>query len=159
MRAYFWGNMYLSQIQQGIQTAHCLADMYEKYRNDSHMSEWISLWAQDHKTMILLNGGFSEYLRELVRFFSEEGQNAYPWAQFHEAPEALDNALTCVGIILPSIIYNGAAAIRNTSLEEVECGSYNNPNLLADGLRHDFWKRLTPFEQELCMRLNQYGLA
>ena len=34
MRAYFFGNMYLSSIQQGIQAAHCLGEMFLKYDAD-----------------------------------------------------------------------------------------------------------------------------
>jgi hypothetical protein len=164
MRAYFWGNMYLSSIQQGIQSAHCLAEIYEGVREHHHeqVKHLLDLqmkdWAQDHKTMILLNGGYSENLHRLVSFMSRE-QNMYPWGCFHEGEDALDGALTCVGIVLPGVIYNGASCIRRTSLAEVEMGKFNDERNVPEGLRHDFWVRLTDWERDLVMELNSCGLA
>ena len=45
MRAYFWGNMYLSSIQQGIQAAHVVTEMFAKYvdnefRAERDLREW-----------------------------------------------------------------------------------------------------------------------
>ena len=164
MRAYFWGNMYLSSIQQGIQAAHCTAEIYEAVRGHHHenirrqLDLQVKGWAQNHKTMILLNGGYSENLHRLVTFMSRE-QNTYPWACFHEGEDALDGALTCVGIILPGVIYHGAAAIRRTSFEEVQMDTYVDSTLLPEGLKPKFWATLTDWEKELIAELNNCGLA
>ena len=54
-RAYFLGNMYLSQIQQGIQAAHVTSELFSSYTDElSVESDILCKWAESHKTMILL---------------------------------------------------------------------------------------------------------
>lgn len=148
MRAYFFGNMYLSSIQQGIQAAHVVAEMFTKYdvQTSSMMYERDNLhdWAKDHKTMILLNAGYSEEILSLCRFF-DDPENPFPWAPFFEGQDALCGALTCVGIILPEKIYEAAKAVRNID------GSDTMPA----------WNGHTPsnWEFEMAIRLNNYGMA
>ena len=104
MRAYFFGNMYLSSIQQGIQAAHATHEMFTKYRNQITPEKVLYDWAIDHKTMILLNGGYAETIQELVFFFERQPghlQCDYPFAPFYEEKASLNGALTTVGIILP----------------------------------------------------------
>ena len=145
MRAYFLGNFYLSSIQQGIQAAHCMVELFTKYPapNDDFESEeskeictvlWD--WAQDHKTMILLNGGNSTELYG-IRYHFEQEENPYPFAMFEESVDALSGAVTCVGIILPEKIYTAAEEIRN------DIG----------------YHRLSIWERELCEIRNSCGLA
>ena len=105
MRAYYFGNMYLSSIQQGIQSAHVTAEIMLKYvtvtgsyeitDDPKRIMAWD--WAKNHKTMILLNGGYSENIHNLIEFFDTR-ENPYPWADFYEGQDALDGALTCAGI-------------------------------------------------------------
>lgn len=159
MRAYFFGNMYLSSIQQGIQSAHCLAEMFVKYpyngsRNADgaafEASYFLSDWATDHKTMILLNGGYSENLRAIIELFNAS-ENPYPWSQFHEGQDALDGALTCVGIILPEKIYDNSEFIMSTELLQGE-----------DRLRAEkelYRLRLSGYDRALCEEISKYGLA
>lgn len=157
MRAYFFGNMYLSSIQQGIQAQHTTAELFLKYPHKVSLSSdptsYLYDWAKNHKTSILLNGGYSETLRELIARF-ESSQNPFPWAFFNESEDALDGALTCVGIVLPASIYETAAAIRdNDELDAVirEFGGWapeeGEPYTISK------WK------YELCVELNKYGLA
>lgn len=101
-RAYFFTNMYISDIQRGIQTAHCTSALHMKYP----VNKLLSIWANVDKTMIVLNGGYSSHLKDLCRLFDD--QTKYPWAYFKESQAALDGALTCVGIILPDHIYETA---------------------------------------------------
>lgn len=150
MRAYFFGNMYFSSIQQGIQSAHCLAEMFTKYKMNgaestfpTSQNEILHEWARHHKTMILLNGGFADELRSLIEMFSSK-ENPLPWAYFNESKEAVDNALTCVGIILPEAIYFSSKLIKDNSS-------------LVDPYLPDY--QLDPWELELATRLNNYGLA
>ena len=108
MRAYFFGNMYLSSIQQGIQAGHVIAEFFVDYPETltekmSDAGKLLWTWAQDHKTVILLNGGYSENLHRLCEFFDNYENHLYPWAYFHEGKDALDGALTCVGIVLPDL--------------------------------------------------------
>jgi len=123
MRAYFFGNMYLSSIQQGIQAAHAVHDMFIRYpvRQEIDGADYLWDWAEDHKTMILLNGGYAATIQELVDFLNSP-HNPYPWADFHEEEASLNGALTTVGVVLPEKIYAVAAAIRSerfTSREDV----------------------------------------
>ena len=103
MRAYFLTNMYLSSIQHGIQAAHCLQEINTKYKGGTDQALTLFDWAEDHKTMYVLNGGTSEQMHEILNFFRHESNNL-PWHYFHEP--SLDNALTCIGIIVPEEIYN-----------------------------------------------------
>lgn len=159
MRAYFFGNMYLSSIQQGIQAAHALAEMYVKYDNTgSQEYSILDTWARDHKTMVLLNAGYSDEIRNLIQFFSDKS-NPFPWASFNEGNDSLDGALTCVGIVLPEEIYNASKALRE--------GLKGDPlQLLTQAVKGDMsaldpWNGYKPtmWEQELAARLNNYGLA
>lgn len=112
-RCYHFANMYLPALHAGIQSQHCLAEMFIKYSWILKPEEEISVkqhvilstWAQEDKTTIVLNGGMSGDLQELVELFSSE-ENPYPWAYFNETDYALNGALTNVGIILPDYIYS-----------------------------------------------------
>ncbi len=116
MRAYFFGNFYLSSIQQGIQAQHCTAEMFVKYGAYKNAYDVLHQWAYEHKTSILLNGGDQEALVELWHLLRDE-DNPYPWAKFEESKGALNEALTCVGIILPEEIYTDAEEFRKRRME------------------------------------------
>lgn len=116
MRAYFFGNMYLSSIQQGIQAAHVTGELFCKYTTDGselHTPESVLYdWANDHKTMILLNGGYLETMEDLWYFLEYTTDKPYPYAKFHEGLDSLGGVLTSIGIVLPEKIYLTAAAMR-----------------------------------------------
>ena len=175
-RAYYFGNMYLSSIQQGIQAAHVTAEMFRKYRNiDMNTSSMLFDWAINHKVMVLLNAGYGAEISSLVAFF-DEGQNPYPYAYFRESQEALDAALTCVGIILPDTVYETSKLIRENvvlpewiertgSVRYLKTGNGPVPlessaDLLAkfpdvEEVEYD----LSKWEFKMACRLNNYGLA
>ena len=172
MRYYGFGNMYLSSLQQGLQNAHTIVEMYNEYTEEHYPAEFefLTEWALEHKTMILLNGGYSENLRDLWRFLSSD-ENPYPFAKFNEGQDALDGALTCVGVILPRKIYEVAAIFRRDRP--------NNGPLLLDIIRANgqvtFYNdnaygvdvepnssityEFSDWEIELMLELNKYGLA
>lgn len=163
MRFYTFTNMYLSSLQVGLQSAHCLAEMFVKYPDledsnwgkdhtaDQQKYEMLDNWAANHKTMILLNGGYSNNLREIFHLLSQEA-NPYPFANFHESSEALDGALTCVGIILPERIYESVDLVKAMDKEE----DMLKFSTIADELSK---LQLTQFELDLCRELSKYGLA
>ncbi len=107
MRAYFFGNFYLSSIQQGIQALHCVSDMFVQYGHESnHERTLLYDWAANHKVVVLLNGGNAESLRETYLSFRNLcGELRYPYGTFSEDAESLDSARTCVGVIVPEGIY------------------------------------------------------
>jgi len=153
--------MYLSSIQNGIQPAHCVAEMFVKYSTqDPEQYRTLYDWAENHKTMIVLNGGYSDNLQQLVNLLCVE-KNLYPWACFCESKEALNDALTCVGIILPERIYEAAGEIKNysylgssTSMDvEIEVAEHCH----RLDVRHLY--QLTQWEETFVEELNKYGLA
>jgi hypothetical protein len=107
MRLYTFTNFYLSSIQQGIQSAHCLHDLFLNYNNPNQEADHILLtWAEYHKTMIVLNGGDSLSLAELyAELLPLATDREYPIGTFSEDARSLNNALTCVGIVLPASVY------------------------------------------------------
>ena len=111
MRAYFLTNQYLSSIQHGIQAGHCLQEINNKFPNNKILKDW----AENHKTMYVLNGGTSEQMRSDLSYLFEHKSNDLPWATFYEP--SIDNALTCIGIIVPETIYNPSEEFKPWSFE------------------------------------------
>jgi hypothetical protein len=62
-------------------------------------------WNKNHKTWVLLDGGYASNLRRIAEIFKKY-EEEFPWAEFHEEQDALDGALTAIGIILPEFIYD-----------------------------------------------------
>lgn len=161
MRAYFFTNMYLSSIQQGIQPLHVIADMFVRYMPsfDSSFGESnptqidiLYEWARYHKTVICLNGGYSENLHNIITEFMISDDNPYPWAAFYEGVDALEGALTSVGIVLPEKIYEGASLIRDAELARF---LNSTKSLIINDLPVEF----TDWEIEFMQEMNKYGLA
>lgn len=154
LRAYYFGNMYLKLIQQGIQALHATARMFVKYQHHEPVyRETISMlydWAENHETVILMDGGYAENVYNLIDFFRRE-DNIYPWHDFYESKAALDGALTCVGIVLPDKIFDTAKKIRERTytLEGVK---------LLKGVP-DSSEALTDWDLGMIERLNMFGLA
>lgn len=106
MRLYTFINFYLSQIQQGIQSAHLVHELFNKYPYDStpttvRGSLWE--WSSDHKTIIVCNAGADPQIQELINYFIQY-EGIFPWADFVE-DEGLCKARTGCGIVLPDWIY------------------------------------------------------
>lgn len=157
MRLYTFTNMYLSPIQKGIQSAHLVHELFNKYESSYDERDTLYDWSTNHKTMIVLNGGYSETLSALNDLFCHT-RNPYPFTTFHESKEALGGALTCVGIVLPEKIYELSAMIRkereisNAIVHEIE----NNGYYVVDG---DTKWNYTSLELKLALELNNYSLA
>ena len=107
MRLYTFCNYYLSSIQQGIQSAHCLAEMFVRYADLSPANDMLFNWARNHKTIVILNGGNNEELRNTFATLQRLCQvlDYYPLAIFNEDASSLNSAVTCVGVIVPEKIY------------------------------------------------------
>ena len=124
----------------------------------------------------MLNGGYSSDIKELCDFFAQT-DNPFPWAEFYEEQDALNSALTTVGIILSDRIYNAAEIVRNSKSkiffrpigEDGEAITENGypdyktaGKIRIEGFDPDFKPVsmvVTKFESELINRLNQYSLA
>lgn len=135
-RFYSFNNMYLSGLQKGLQTAHVVAEMSNTIKNifafadaknefkglhtDDNVNELQKIcsynaWKAEHKTIIMLDGGNSAALQNILNIFDKfitEDNVPLAVTYFHESEGALNCALTCVGIILPKCIYEHAAYLR-----------------------------------------------
>jgi len=118
MRAYFFVNSWLSSIQKGIQVAHCVAEISSQSATIA-CEEMFLEWVQKFKTIIVLEGGSQENLKEIEALIDSINHD-YPWAIVYEDEESLNGAATCVGIILPEPIYMLAKSIREkTDSQEI----------------------------------------
>lgn len=153
MRAYFFGNMYLSSIQQGIQAAHATASMFTKYLYDdlnSVKETMLFEWANEHETMVLLNGGDCDALQDIVDLLNTSA-NPYPWARFRESTGALNSVTTSIGIVIPEKLYCDETRHYVRSEDRKQLGdrimyNYETPDL-------------TEFEWGLVRLLNKSRLA
>lgn len=120
LRLYTFVNYYLSQIQQGIQTAHIVSEIMteanesrrtistaplEQFVRYSEQDLMVLNWAEQYKTIIVCNGGNRESLDEMIELFMSYN-NPFPWTNFYEDDQSLSSALTSVGIVLPAEIYD-----------------------------------------------------
>lgn len=166
MRCYHFGNFYLSSIQQGIQAAHAQMELFVKYREicvdydniNPSIEEYeyqqqvddLYDWAENHKTMVCVNGGNLQGLKDIELLFQTD-QNKFPWATFYEDEMSLGSLLTNVCIVLPEYIYENAAKIRNREYTLQD-------NKVWDELGM-FVVNLTEFEIKLIQLLNSCQLA
>lgn len=120
LRLYAVTNMYLSGIHAGIQTAHIVDKLWNKYTDPlAPLPSRLVLreWSEHYKTIIVLNGGYQSVLQstydELRRPLKQLG---LPMARFYESKEALNGALTVIGFVLPDSVY---ALPRELPIEEI----------------------------------------
>lgn len=118
LRLYTFVNFYLSSIQQGIQSAHVAVELFNEYRGKRNAAaSLLKSWAEEHKTMIVLNGGmacnvaqgYEEMALRRASTLSTYDKCPYPYAAFYEEPGAIHHArsaITAWGIVLPSEVYD-----------------------------------------------------
>jgi hypothetical protein len=111
MRLYSFANFYLSPLQHGLQTAHCVSDMAAMVANlgTDHISlvDTFYDWARNHKTIIICNGGNVAMLEDLfTRLVDHSHQFSLPLVKFYEDEQSLNNALTTVAILVPEWAYD-----------------------------------------------------
>jgi hypothetical protein len=63
--------------------------------------EMLVEWSENHKTMIVLNGGMTEHMEPMLPLIEATG---LAWTTFYEP--GIGNALTCIGIVVPERLYN-----------------------------------------------------
>lgn len=97
MRLYSVTNMYLSDIQKGIQTAHIVSELSKIDKNADYKE-----WAENYKTIIVLNGGYSQNIQNISEII---GNSTLQGVAFTESEEALGGALTATGVVVPEKFY------------------------------------------------------
>lgn len=118
MRAYFFTNTWLSGLQKGLQSAHVIAELSQGVCGQPAEDDFIE-WVDNHKTIIILDGGAHADLKRIEEFFQSETER-YPWASFCEDEYSLNGAMTAVGIVLPEHIYDFAKKLREGEYERHE---------------------------------------
>lgn len=154
MRLYTFCNYYLSSIQQGIQSAHIIGEMFAGGVDMGPATLTVLYdWAKNHKTMVVLNGGNSADLTDLKYKLSAIADRLYlPCASFREDGQSLNNALTCVGVVVPENIY----AYNEIERELAKQRSKGGP--LADVMVLNPYK-LSDDEKQLAELIATYPLA
>jgi len=165
MRAYHFGNFYMSSIQQGIQAEHAAVRMAVRLRCDKGKKADIFWdWAAFNETVILLKGGMDCDLKDIGNFLSYS-DNPYPFGTFRESKEAMDSMLTNVMVILPPKIYDVAAQVRRRNITfsgdfpVISNFDLDDETLAICTSMIDSHGKYSEFERELINRLNRYQLA
>ena len=105
MRLYVFSNMYLSPIQHGIQGLHAMGEMVLKYPAASRGGKRFRKWLGEHKTVIVLNAGYSSVLGDIHQILGEISKDdpGVAFASFRE--EGLEDALTSVAVVVEEKSY------------------------------------------------------
>jgi hypothetical protein len=116
-RAYIFSHTMLKPICAGVQSAHCLAEMFADYTEvSSSENHVLHNWAKSHKTIILLDGGVTDNLvriNSIIRVLCSSV--GLPFAHFNESNEYADGILTSVGFIIDA----NHSATDFDSIEEI----------------------------------------
>lgn len=118
LRLYTFCNFYLSSIQQGIQSAHVVSELYDTYMAlDGDEDRMLAMWGAHHKTIIVCNGGMGQDVVDGFRLLEPLAQGVYPICSFNEEAAAfgammddvhtgdLVGPMTAFGIVLPNTVY------------------------------------------------------
>lgn len=110
LRLYSFQNFYLSGIHAGIQTAHAIQELNNKYQEiegaDIPAQTRLKIWATIDKTIVVVNGGTQDTLESLYRKLHSFERSLFPYAYFEE-DSGLNNSLTNVSIIVPKRVWSG----------------------------------------------------
>jgi hypothetical protein len=110
LRLYSFVNFYLSSIQQGIQTGHLAVDLVKKYLYTAETKHLVqhqltNVWAEEHKTFIVLNGGDDKEVRRILdQLYNLCSVLELPYCYFLEP--GLGSIVTCCGVIVPERYFN-----------------------------------------------------
>lgn len=106
MKLYAFVNMYMSGVHAGIQTAHLVSSMHNKYSDalfEGVAADTFHRWAEKDRTIIALHAGDH---RGLCQLFDRIEQiclpRELPYGRWHESEDALMGACTAVGVVIPS---------------------------------------------------------
>ena len=160
MRCYHLNNMYMSSIQQGIQSAHAQMELFVKYQNPTTQKAMLYDWAAEHKTMIVLNGGFLSDMIAAYEFMDTD-ENPYPYVKFHESEEALGGILTNIAIVLPEKSYKLSEFLRNRFVDMQLKLDPKLPEETAAKVLESLqsFGKYTQYEVDLAAMMNNFRLA
>ena len=112
---------HLNPIQKGVQSAHSIVEYANKYSSDKDYKQW----ATKDKTLIMLNGGTSPELENIVH---ELNDNDIQYAVFTE-PD-LNGLITSICFIASEEVFNDIydPYYQNSGL--LECGTKEYRNYI-----------------------------
>jgi hypothetical protein len=114
--------MYLSSIQQGIQSAHVTHSLFVKYPSESHNSILWD-WAKHDMTMIVLNGGGTQDIKlafEAIQHLEIMNMGVQlPFESFHE-DESLGGIMTSFGIVVPQSLYDAKPVKDGSFITDID---------------------------------------
>jgi hypothetical protein len=138
---YCVNNMYFMGIQAGIQSAHSLVRVCTDFSlgtdADQVKARMVNDWATDHETMVVLNGGHTAMLKEVL-YLLENTDHDFPFAPFYETDLAED-ALSNIAIIAPAAravlekldeLRTKSKYIRHLEHDQEWCGGEANYNII-----------------------------
>lgn len=132
-------NSYLSGIQKGLQTAHLVSQLHNKYGKDSQLK---------NETILIFDGGNCNNLEHLVEILSECGCQ---YSSFREDQKSLNGAMTCVGIIFPDSY--GSKEFRE---QEIDNLIYVLPNLEMSSI---YLRKQMTSKLEVLSRIQKMNLS
>lgn len=103
MRAYVFVNRYCKGIQAGIQAAHAIVELVNEHGD----VDPFTMWADHHKTIVVLDGGDHENLNKIA---VELGSSGAEIGTFREP--GLNHAITAVAVIADEQTMNVIQYIR-----------------------------------------------
>lgn len=104
MRLYaFVAGNYLSNLQKGIQTAHCVSELFSVYHNVSEQRNKLV----NAKTIIVLNAFNHQGVVDTYdKLAGLAGKLELPITIFNEDGVSMNNMATCVTIVVPRHLYD-----------------------------------------------------
>lgn len=164
LRLYTLSHYMIGQMAKGIQTLHSTVRLFVEYDKDSSQYEMLKEWAENHETVIHLNGGISPELNELYEFLTlvdDSGEMPFPYAKFHE-DESLGKLMTAISMVLPGRIFNAMSLMRQGKVLLIgDCLQQSN-SLSANEIKMVAYYNETPYmegEKKLIEKLMYKKLA
>ena len=134
-RAYFFNNMYLNGIHNGIQAGHALDQLWSNLtemrgkltKSAAGKFAMLREFSKTYKTWIILKNGDHESLSEFYRFMG--GQYTYPHTMFQEP--GMNFCATSVVVILPERMYDDFSTMVGRAVLKSESDKINPGNIPA----------------------------
>ena len=118
--AYCFTHGYMNTMQQGIQSAHAVVEMFNKYSAETEIGRQLYDWSQRHKTLILLNGGTGTMFIDTFEWLEEISKEyELPYASFYE-PDINKIRTSCTFVITPNVIERIKRECADMSMNDVD---------------------------------------
>lgn len=117
----FVANGYLSPLQCGLQTAHTVSKMSQRYKANSAQGKVFGSWAQHDHTIIIcgaFNHGGVVSCFEKLEYFGEKLN--LPTAIFNEDAESMNGMATACSIVVPRWYYD----VTPTKLDDINISGW-----------------------------------